>query len=234
MATSTSIINAPSIGRVRITKHSKARRITLRIDSDGLPRITIPRYGSTKTAIKFAREKTDWINKHKFTQPHIRSGAKLGDKFVIEIVPEDSTKILGIDSNIVRIPTSISSNHFDASTQSLLSENLIKYLRSHAKSVLPSRLEEQSSTHNIPINRIAVKKMRSRWGSCTSNKNINLSLFLVQLNDRLIDYVLIHELCHIKNMNHSKAFWKSIEEKLPDFKQSRSELKSTRPSLLIS
>ena len=71
----------------------------------------------------------------------------------------------------------------------------------------------------ILINAIRVKKVKTRWGSCSSKSNINLSLYLMLLSDDLIDYVILHELAHIKHQNHSAAFWNHLEDLLPGSKQ---------------
>ncbi len=71
---------------------------------------------------------------------------------------------------------------------------------------------------------IKISRAKKRWGSCSSKKNINLSYRLAQLPMELIDYVIIHELCHLTHMNHSKAFWELVEKRCPDFRKREKEL----------
>jgi len=80
-------------------------------------------------------------------------------------------------------------------------------LRQKAKSVLPAQLAKLAATHGFNYSKVTVRNSRSRWGSCSSKKSINLSLYLMLLPEHLIDYVLLHELCHTVHLNHSPAFW---------------------------
>ncbi len=71
-----------------------------------------------------------------------------------------------------------------------------------------------------------VKDIQYAWGSCTNKKNITLSLNLIKKREELIEYVVVHELCHLKHMNHSKEFWNLVEKHIPNYKECRKELKS--------
>lgn len=82
----------------------------------------------------------------------------------------------------------------------------IEMMRSEAKKILPLRLEELASQFGFKYNSIHIRNMHSRWGSCSSRKNVNLSLWLVKLPQHLIDFVLLHELCHTIEMNHGERF----------------------------
>jgi len=80
-------------------------------------------------------------------------------------------------------------------------------LRRRAQSVLPAQLAELARLHGFQYSGVTIRKSRSRWGSCSTKKSINLSLYLMLLPEHLIEYVLLHELCHTVQMNHSPAFW---------------------------
>lgn len=80
-------------------------------------------------------------------------------------------------------------------------------LRRKAQSVLPAQLAQLAELHGFKYSGVKIRKSRSRWGSCSSKKTINLSLYLMLLPEHLIKYVLLHELCHTIQMNHSPAFW---------------------------
>ncbi|MDR1500247.1 MAG: M48 family metallopeptidase [Tannerellaceae bacterium] len=84
---------------------------------------------------------------------------------------------------------------------------LQKALRHEAKRTLPARLASLASAHGFTYARLRIANTRSRWGSCSSEGNINLSLSIMLLPDNLLDYVILHELCHTVEMNHSKRFW---------------------------
>jgi predicted metal-dependent hydrolase len=84
--------------------------------------------------------------------------------------------------------------------------------RAQAKALLPTELERLATLHGFKYNSVKIRKTKTRWGSCSSKGNINLSLFLMQLPAHLIEYVLLHELCHTVQMNHSPAFWALLDK----------------------
>lgn len=93
---------------------------------------------------------------------------------------------------------------------------LQKYFKQYARSYLQQRLDELSEQLKIPYNRLTVRAQKTRWGSCSSKKNINLNYKLIFIDKSLLDYVLIHELLHIIHMNHSKAYWSDLALIMPD------------------
>lgn len=98
-------------------------------------------------------------------------------------------------------------------------------LRKFAEQYLPQRLEHWSQVTELEFNRVRIKDLKSKWGSCSSRRNINLNWQLVFLDENLIDYVLVHELMHLREMNHSPQFWKWVARFCPDYKVLRNQLK---------
>lgn len=96
--------------------------------------------------------------------------------------------------------------------EKMIIENIIKILRKEAKSFLPARLEELASEYGFKYNGVAIKNNLTNWGSCSSKGNINLNLHLVRLSRRLCDYVILHELCHLRQMDHSKSFHELLSD----------------------
>jgi predicted metal-dependent hydrolase len=84
-------------------------------------------------------------------------------------------------------------------------------LRNNAQVILTQRLRNIATLHNIQFNRLTIKDVSTRWGSCSSLRNVNLSLWLLLLPSHLIDYVIAHELCHLKELNHRPAFWAELD-----------------------
>lgn len=106
-----------------------------------------------------------------------------------------------------------------------ISEEEIEILRRRAKTYLPARVEELSRKHGLRYNRIFVKNLKSRWGSCSSQNNINLNLHLMRLPENLIDYVILHELAHTKEKNHGKNFYSLLNTLIINSKACDKELK---------
>ncbi len=109
--------------------------------------------------------------------------------------------------------------------QAAIRKGLITAYRKEAKEYLPNRLAELAQDCGFKYNRVFIKNHRSRWGSCSAQNNINLSLHLMRLPDELIDYVILHELVHTVVKNHSSAFWARLAKVCPDVKLLRKELR---------
>jgi predicted metal-dependent hydrolase len=86
------------------------------------------------------------------------------------------------------------------------------FLRRQAHVILPAKLSKLAEKHSFSYQAVKIRKSRTRWGSCSSHKVINLSLYLLLLPNHLIEYVLLHELCHTIQMNHSSAFWDLLNQ----------------------
>ena len=98
-------------------------------------------------------------------------------------------------------------------------------LRRQAKAYLPGRLAELAAQHGFSYNQVRIKHNVSNWGSCSVKKNINLNLNLMRLPAELQDYVMLHELCHLKYMNHGKEFHALLESVCPNHKELRRQLR---------
>ena len=98
-------------------------------------------------------------------------------------------------------------------------------LRRQAKAFLPGRLAELAAQHGFSYNQVRIKHNVSNWGSCSVKKNINLNLNLMRLPAELQDYVMLHELCHLKYMNHGKEFHALLESICPNHKTLRTKLR---------
>lgn len=95
-----------------------------------------------------------------------------------------------------------------------------------ALALIGNRLNYFNKSYNFKINRVVIKNQKTRWGSCSIKKNLNFNYKLVYLPERLVDYVIVHEICHLKEMNHSVRFWALVAAVIPDWKRARKELKN--------
>lgn len=98
-------------------------------------------------------------------------------------------------------------------------EEDIKLLRKKAKEVLPQKVEYFSKIMGVSPKNIKINSAKKRYGSCSGENNINFSLYLMDKDERFIDYVVVHELAHIRHHNHSKQFYSFIEGVMPDYKE---------------
>ena len=97
-----------------------------------------------------------------------------------------------------------------------------------AKRIFPERTAYFAKRMGVDYGRITIREQKTRWGSCSSKGNLNFNWKLVLLDPKLLDYVVVHELAHRREMNHSKNFWKIVEAELPDYRERRRRLKECR------
>ncbi|MDD2251326.1 MAG: M48 family metallopeptidase, partial [Candidatus Cloacimonetes bacterium] len=117
------------------------------------------------------------------------------------------------------------------SRKQVVKETLIKWYRQCFTEVVEERIEKYSLYLSVSPRKVVVKDQKTRWGSCSEKGNINLNWRLVMAPIEIIDYVVVHELCHLRIMNHSKDFWNLIESILPNYRESRGWLKVNGSSL---
>lgn len=112
--------------------------------------------------------------------------------------------------------------------QEPVTDAYIARLRAEAKRTLPPRLAELAARHGFVYNKVFIKHNRSNWGSCSTRGNINLNLNIVRLPEHLRDYILLHELVHLREMNHGPRFHALLEEVCPDHRALQREMKGWR------
>jgi predicted metal-dependent hydrolase len=101
-------------------------------------------------------------------------------------------------------------------------------LRDQAKCLLPGRLLELAACHGLSVSRVSIRNQKSRWGSCSRTAHICLNWRLILMPDFVRDYVMIHELMHLKRMDHSRRFWKLVAAACPGYEDARRWLRATR------
>lgn len=113
-----------------------------------------------------------------------------------------------------------------------LSPAELEALKKRARSVIPARVAAFAPLVGVSCGRISIRSQHSRWGSCSSKGNLNFNCLLLLAPMEVLDYVVVHELCHRLEMNHSPRFWAQVERVLPDYKTARTWLKQNGGSLL--
>jgi predicted metal-dependent hydrolase len=113
-----------------------------------------------------------------------------------------------------------------ASAREPMPTEIERELRNRAKRELPTRLLELAARHALTVTRVSIRNQRWRWGSCSRNGHICLNWRLIQMPDAVRDYVMIHELMHLRRMDHSPKFWKLVEAACPTFQTSRAYLRA--------
>ena len=112
--------------------------------------------------------------------------------------------------------------------EDIKNKNDIEKIRKLAKDILPKRLTELAKEHGFKYGRVSIRNQKTRYGSCSFKNNINLNMNLVNLPQKFIDYVILHELCHTIEKNHSKRFWDLLNKHYPNALEVRKDLKKIR------
>ena len=194
--------------------HPWARRYLLRLRSDGTVRLTIPRRGTISEARAFAARNIGWLERqfqHLAAQPNAPVGWNLGTEihFRGELVRIELAAGGWIQFGPERLKVP------DAAAD--LKPAIQRHLRKLASRELPPRVMELAALHGISVCRVSVRNQKSRWGSCSRKGTVSLNWRLIQSPGFVRDYIIVHELAHRIQMNHSEKFWREVERLFPDY-----------------
>ena len=106
-----------------------------------------------------------------------------------------------------------------------ITKDEIDSLKATAKPIIEKKVRFFADKMGVEYGKITIRNQKTRYGSCTAKGNLNFSCLIMLMPEEIIDYVIVHELCHIKEMNHSHRFWNEVEDILPDYKERRKWLK---------
>jgi predicted metal-dependent hydrolase len=215
----------PEYPEIEFVRMRRARRYILRVRPGGGLRVTIPRGGSRAEAARFVHRQAAWIEKQR---ARVRSagvsvvwgaGATLllrGEQVRLEITGAPGGLIARYGDRTVQIPGP------GADVRGAIERDLSLIARAE----LGGRLRDLAQQHNLVVAGFSIRNQKSRWGSCSRHGRIALNFRLVQMPPHVSDYVLIHELMHLKQQNHSRKFWRLVEAACPDFRVAERWLKT--------
>ncbi len=217
------------LAAIEFVRVPRARRYILRVRPDGTLRVTVPRGGSRREAEHFVRQHEKWI-------------ARERGRVRVESAPsnwQDGSALL-LAGEPVRIAVEARGNNWGVvyGDRSVLVRDLAdvrsaieRDLRELASTVLLPRLTALAEEQGLQVGAVSIRNQRSRWGSCARNGNIALNFRLVQMPAHVRDYVLLHELMHIRQQNHSRRFWRLVEAACPGFREAERWLRTTGRTL---
>lgn len=215
------LIEDAELGTITWKVNAKARRMTFRTKPEGVF-ATVPTGTTQKEvekAIETLRPKLLKAKEKAKPKPLIDLNYRIdAEYFKLSLVSGNRERFLShSELGEMRIICPPNADFNDAGLQEWLKKVIVEALRRNAKIVLPPRLYMLSMRHGLPYEQLKINSSKGRWGSCSAKKHINLSCYLMLLPSHLIDYVLLHELAHTKEMNHSEKFW-ALLDKLTDGK----------------
>jgi predicted metal-dependent hydrolase len=211
-------------GKVRLQRNNRSKYMRLRVHPDKGIVVSIPGGISENQAIDFVTRKKDWIKKSLAKTQQVAdklsnftSETEFRTKFHELKIERHNKQTLKFDVRgnelIVYYPDNVDVQH--EKVQQFVRHAITETMRYEAKKYLPERTNDIAVKNNLNVGRITVRNNKTRWGSCSGKNNISLNIHLMRLPDELIDYVIYHELAHIKVKSHSETFWQFLETLLP-------------------
>jgi predicted metal-dependent hydrolase len=226
------LLVVPQIGEVTLTKRRNSRTIRLSINAAGQVRVGMPYWTPYEAGVLFVRWHKKWIQEQLLIHApkQLSKGSRIGKTHRLSFVKRESKDGLvqiRVSSSTITVITDL--NPAMPAIQKKLFQACERALKQQAESLLPQRVEFISRQYKLPYKSIKIRKLTSRWGSCSNKKDINLSYFLIQLPWELIDYVILHELVHTVYHNHSRDFWDFMEKRLPNLGELKKQIKVYKP-----
>ncbi len=216
-------------------KYKRRKTIELRIDKNGEITVIAP-LGYPKGAIaEFVQSKEGWIrgklekikecnSKREEYANSIKNGGKiwiLGKRHDtrVEIIKDiEFEECVEVENGTVTIKSR-------SRAKSVLRAHVESHLREMARSIIAEQIRFYEKHIPVKHNNFRIKNQKTRWGSCSSKKNLNFNFRLIMAPIEIVDYVVVHELCHLVHMNHSASFWNLVESIIPDYNERKSWLR---------
>lgn len=228
-------ITDQEFGQIKLVRNARASYIRIKIGTDGRLRVSMPLYAPVLLVKRFINSSRDEIRD--MLQDHHSTSiftdtSSIGKSHNLTIRPV-TTMECSVTRHGQQIIVSLPEGRRveEPDVQALIRPVVIEALRKEAKSYLPRRLAYLAEQHGFSYQKVRFSHAAGRWGSCSSSGTISLNIALMKLPFELIDYVIIHELSHTVELNHSSAFWSLVESCDPDYKIHRREIKSFAPSI---
>jgi len=206
-------------------RHARARNYVLRLHFNKTVIVTIPRLGTRKFARDFVASRKSWLEKQwrileaRRAPPHVlRPGMEIllrGRSVTLEVQHNGKNWELQFGAERARL----------ANPEGNLRPALESHLRNAARVELAHRVRELAREHDSIVQNVVIRNQKSRWGSCSCKGTISLNWRLIQLPDYVRDYIIVHELMHLRELNHSPRFWREVEKACPDYRAAEKWLK---------
>ena len=210
---------------VKIDKlvRTKRKTVALQISDRAEVVVRAPRWVSVNYIVSFVSKHADWIERRKKDINKKQARTKkfvdgeeflfLGKKYVLSRTHQErslmSSQSVVLEGGVLYLPESIDD------PRGLLE----KWYKKKAKEYITRRVEKLARENNFEYNNVRTTSAKTRWGSCSGKKNLSFSWRLILAPKEAVDYVIIHELVHLRHMNHSKSFWQQVEQLCPAYKE---------------
>jgi len=231
------------IGEVQLVRKARSKRLRISVKSTGEILVSIPWLLSFSRGEAFLEEKKEWViktkqklEKHGLTRKALVPGFLFATRnFSYQLLPVASNRIQvklheKEQSVVISYPEALSLREPEILGKiKVMAEGVLRY---EAKRYLPGRTRDLANQLGYSFKALTIKNNKTNWGSCSNLGNINLNLHLMRLPDRLIDYILVHELVHTVIPNHGPTFKARLKSHFPDGDELDKAIKKFRPGIL--
>jgi hypothetical protein len=237
------VLSMEGVGEVQLIRQARASRLRISVKSTGAVSVSIPWLFSFSKGEAFLEEKREWVirtrlrlEKQGLTRKSMVPGPLFSTRnfkyhlspvkaeaMKVQVRPEEQTVVIGY-------PEMLSLQNSEVHDK--IRHAVEGVLRYEAKRYLPTRTRELATQYGYTCKAITIKNNRTNWGSCSSLKNINLNLHLMRLPDRMIDYIIVHELVHTIIPNHGPFFKAKLKSHFPDSVELDQAIRKFRPGVI--
>lgn len=228
-----SSIHDDEFGEITVRRSVRSRSVKISVSPGGALQASLPPYAPLiilKRLVSSSRTQLRKMLEQAAPAYKLENGMEIGKSHKLVIIPSQRTTVKRYKQQITVTLAPGASVH-DARIEKEVRAVIKETLRIEAKSYLPNRLKFLANKLGYSYERVRFSHASSRWGSCSTTGTISLNIALMKLPFELIDYVIIHELSHTEQMNHSQKFWTLVEAADPHYKLHRRLLKKHSPTI---
>ena len=220
--------------------YSKRKTLAIKIDPSGDVSVAAPKGTSRKAIIDMVSSKADWIIK-KLHEIEARNAQVIKREFVdgesFMYLGSDYPLQLTINPKLSKLVVKLDNGRFmvdsPVTDADVIRSALEAWYRFMAGQYIKSRIDHYRSVLNVMPNRVTIKEQKTMWGSCSSKNNLNFNWRVMMAPAEVVDYLVVHELCHLIHHNHSREFWNQVSAILPDYKVRQDWLKKNGAWLIL-
>ena len=227
-------IKDENISRVIRVIRSSRRTLSLEVTRDGIVVVRAPSFLSTVKIQNFVAEKKSWIEKKRsLVKNHLAS------KKIFRYVPGEEYSFLGVNYPLIFVdkkkPNLVLTDRFEmaASKRKHAPQIFLRWYKERALLVISDLVKQYATRNQLVYRKIGISSARTRWGSCNSRGHLSFSWRLIMAPEKVVTYVVVHELAHLMHHNHSKRFWRFVEKMMPGYKTQRRWLKEHGHTLVL-
>lgn len=223
----------PGVGEIRVRRGANIRYLRIRMAPGRGVWVSVP-YGVGRTQVmRFLEENRNWIleNRQKVqeyerqTGAGLKVGAEIRTRLHVLKIEETGQREVSYRIEGRRVTVFVPKNVSSVPVEKMVRQFLIEIYTLECRQFLPQRVKAHADQYGFRYGKLSFRNNVSNWGSCSAANDISLNIKLMKLPDELIDYVILHELCHTVEKNHAPAFWKLVGQVCPDYAKLRARLR---------